>query len=281
MFWRVIGFFMLLIGLLGIFLAGIGLSVAHGLVDAAGVQAVAALVRADEELTVAEDTLHLLQASLTDVNQLLGSVEKTTADVGKTVADTQPLLANAAEIAGEDAPNSLESLQEALPTLTAVAGVVDDTLLTLSNFRIDQEILGLPLRFDLGIRYQPVVTMAESVERVGVGLVGVPEQLEAVALQIELTNGQLQTVSDSLGQMASEMDGINTQIASFSPLIDTYLDLLTQSRGQLQAIPAVIEMRLEQVKWAMTAVAVWFGVNQLLLIYLGWELTVIRLRRRR
>lgn len=84
--------------------------------------------------------------------------------------------------------------------------------------------------------------MVDSVELVGTGLEGIPEQLETVSLQIELTDGQLQTESNNLGQASAELAGINTQVAGVSPLINTYLDLLTQSRGQLnKAVPAVIQ----------------------------------------
>ena len=152
------------------------------------------------------------------------------------------------------------------------AAVIDDTLTTLSNFRIDERILGFPIRFDLGIRYAPEEPFDESVNRIGESLEGVPGHLRGLEDYIDVTDANLEIISQDLVAISKDLDVLNDGIADVEPLLDEYIRAATEAGGVIEQTQAGLSAELETAKLVVTVLMIWIGVAQIVPLYLGWGL---------
>jgi len=279
MFRRLLGIFLLAVGVIGIALSVAGIIVGRQLVDAIGAGIQSNLQLTSQSLETVEETLLLAKTTISDVNSGLETVETTTTDLGRTINETRPLIDQVNQVASSDVPDSIEAVQTALPNMVEVAGIIDDTLTTLNNFRIDENILGLPIQYDLGINYNPDVPFDDSVLAMGESLEGLPETLRSLQIYMNVTNNNLQTISLGLNRVARDLNTINGRIAAVDPLLNEYIRIVNETRDNTRLIRAQLDEQLQMARLIVTIVMVWLGLAQVAPLYLGWELLAGRRER--
>lgn len=276
MFRRILGVVMLLIGMLGLALSIAGTMYGHRFIDDIGGGLEASLVLTSQNLDTAKEALLLAKTTIGQVNDGLDTVEGAAIDMSQTISDTRPLLNQVAQVASRDLPDSIEAFQMAVPDMAQAAAIIDDTLTTLSNLRIDERILGVPIHFDLGIEYAPDVPFEESVNQIGDSLEGVPARLRALEGYVGTTDGNLETISRDFVAMSKDLDAITDSIADVEPLLDGYIRAMTEANDIIQQAQASLFRVLNTAKLAVTMLMIWIGVTQLVPLYLGWELVTGR-----
>lgn len=272
MFRRISGFVLLLIGLIGVLLSIGGIVFSGRAVDAVVKTLDDTLGLTNESLVTVEDTLSLARGTIGDVNASLVTVEETADSLAKTIADTQPLIDEVAQIAGEDAPASIESVQDAIPAVAEVAGVIDDTLLTLNSFKIEEEIFGFALNYDLGVNYAPTVPFDETVAGLGSSLDGFPDRLRELEPSLTAANANLASVSDNIYAVSDDLAVINGRVAEVDPLLGQYVGIVQEINGTLTTVQATVQAQSGNIKLALQLVFAWLGFLQFSLLYLGWDL---------
>lgn len=273
---RLLGVVMLLIGLGGIVLAILGARMGHRLVDRIATNFDETLQLTSQSLDTVLETLALAKSSIADVNTVMDTAESTADDLAQTVTDTRPLLGQISDVASTQVPDSLETIQQAFPSLEQVAGVIDSTLTTLNNFRIDENILGLNLQYDLGVDYAPEVPFDQSVKELGEGLEGLPESLRTLEIYINVANNNLQTVSQDIRNLADDLSTVNGRINELDPILDEYLRLITTTNDRTRQLRAQISDEAQSAKNGITLAMVWLAITQVAPLYLGWELVTNR-----
>ena len=276
MFRRFLGVLMLLIALGGVALAIFGIRLGHRLVDNVAANFDQTLQLTSQSLDTVSETLLLAKSSIVDVNSVMETAETTADDLAQTVNETRPLLGQISSVASEQVPDSLETIEEAFPSLEQVAGVIDSTLVTLNSFRIDEEILGLNIAYDLGIDYDPEVPFDQSVRELGEGLEGLPESLRTLQVYINVTNGNLQRVSQDIRALADDLNTVNGRINELDPILDEYIVLITNTNDSTRQLRAQMSSEVQSVKNGITLVMVWLAITQIAPLYLGWELVTNR-----
>ncbi len=274
---RIIGLIMMLIGIALVGLTAAGIFYGRQGIDAAGVSVESSLMLVSDSLDTASDSLVLVKTTINDVMAGVETVESTAVNLSTAVSDIQPLLGGVSQVISEDAPNSIEALQDTVPNMAEVAGVIDETLVTLSNFGFKQEIpipFSDPLGFDfnLGIEYEPEEPFDETVEAMGQSLDGLPDQLRSLSGELETTSQNLATISEDILLVSGDLGTINEDIESVGPLIDEYIGIVTQINDTIRQIRAQIAPQLETVKLALTLLLAFLGLSQVAPLYLGWEL---------
>jgi uncharacterized protein YoxC len=267
---------MLLIALGGIALAIFGVRFGHQMVENIAANLDQTLLLTSQSLDTVSGTLLLAKSSITDVNSALETAETVADDLAQTVNETRPLLSQISTVTSEQVPDSLETIQGAFPSLEQAAGIIDRTLVTLNSFRIDEQILGLDIQYNLGIDYAPEVPFDQSVRELGEGLEGLPESLRSLQIYINVTNGNLQTVSQDIRTLADDLNVVNGRIAELDPILDEYIILITSSNDRTRQMRAQINSEIESVKNGITLVMVWLAITQIAPLYLGWELLTNR-----
>ena len=272
MFRRISGFVLLLIGLIGVLLSIGGIVYSGRAVDAVVKILDDTLGLTGDSLATVEDTLDLARGTIGDVNASLVTVEETADSLAKTIADTQPLLDEVAQIAGEDAPNSIESVQEAIPAVAEVAGVIDSTLLTLNDFKIEEDILGFQLNYDLGVNYAPTTPFDETVAGLGTSLDGFPDRLRELEPSLTAANDNLGSVSENIYAVSDDLAVINGRVAEVDPLLGQYIGIVQQISGTLGSTQSAVQAQVPNAKLVLKVLFAWFGFLQFSLLYLGWDL---------
>ncbi len=269
---KITGFVLLLIGLVGVVLAIGAYIVSPNVVDAVVDGLDSTLALTSESLSTVDETLALAQTTITDVNTGLDTVGETAVSLSQTIKDTQPMLDQVTQITSQDAPNSIESVQAAIPNVAEVAGVIDDTLITLNAFKIDESFLGIDLNYDLGINYEPTVSFDETVTELGSSLDGLPEQLRDLEPSLVSASENMDTISDSIVTISGDLDNINGRIAEVNPLLDDYKSIIGEINDTVQQIQTSVSGQVGTAKLVLRVVAAWMGFMQFSLLYLGWDL---------
>ncbi len=271
MFRRIIGLLMLALGTVGIVISGAGVFFGRQAVDSTFAGLDETLVLATQGLDTAVDSLELANTTLGDVNDGLETVEGAVINIAKTVTDTRPLLDQVSVVVSENAPASVEALQGAIPALAGVAATIDQTLITLSQFRIDEEILGIPLQYDLGINYEPEIPFDQAFVGLGDSLAGLPEELRSVEGNLTIANANLSAISDSILVMSGDIATINGRIAEVPGQLDSYTAIVRQINDSLENIRTQVLQQQDRTKLILTFVLVWWGMPQLALVMIGWD----------
>ncbi|HID87829.1 MAG TPA: hypothetical protein EYP55_10715 [Anaerolineae bacterium] len=272
MFRRLLGVAMLLIGLAGIALSITGAINSRRIIDDMGRSLETTLALTSENLDTAKEALVLAKTTVAQVNEGLDTVESAAINVSQTISETRPLLNQVAQVASRDLPESIEALQSALPDMTQAAAIIDDTLTTLSNLRIDEKILGVPIHFDLGIEYAPEVPFEESVRRIGDSLKDIPPRLRDLEGYVGVTDVNLEAISEDFAALSKDLDALNDGIADVEPLLDEYIHAATEASDLIQQARATLSGELNTVKRVVLIVMVWIGLTQIVPLYLGWRL---------
>lgn len=269
---RLLGIVMLVIALAGLALCALGAYFGPQFVD--GLVAVLGdnLTLASQSMTTVGQTLELARGSIEDVQSGLETLETAALDLSRTMTQTEPLLDELTQLAAEDVPDSLEAVQTAVPRMAEAAGVVEGALTSLSNLRLEQNILGVPLRFDLGFRYNPETTMAESILDLASSLDEVIPRLRGLESHLEGATGNLVVIGEDLGRASADVQAINARLSGIGPLLDSYIATTRQVQGLIDGTSTQLENQINQIKVVLWVTVGWLALLQLMPLYLAWEL---------
>lgn len=269
---KLLGVVMLLIGLVGLVLS-IGVAVVvNQTMDSIGVGLDDSLTLTIDSLDTVKDTLELTQTTIVQVNDALETVEDTSGSISQTIADTEPLLGAVSDVTSETLPDSIQAFQDTVPNMASVAGAIDDSLLTLSDFEIDEEVFGVGLQFDLGIEYEPTEPFDETVAELGNSLDGVPEQLRGLKVHIDTTTDNLLTISENISDIGENLATINGSIAEVDPLLDEYIGLIDQVKDSTETVKSDLERQVQNVKTGLMVIFIWMALLNVPPLYIGAEL---------
>ena len=264
-FRRLIGLLIIIVGILGLVIAGAGAFFANRAIDATVVGLNAVVDTLGTTVDTSTDSLRNVQATLTEVGTTLDTVSLTASNAATTLVDTEPLLQQVTTLTTETLPASLDAVNVAVPNLAGIAGSIDTTLTRLSDFQLERTFLGQSFNFDLGIDYSPEEPFDDAVLQIGESLQDVPDQLRALedSLQTSITN--IGAVGGNIDQLAANIDGINTTVQQFIPLLDQTTASLENARAQVNA-------NLNTIKLVATGLLAWFALYQIVPLYVGYRM---------
>ena len=235
------------------------------------------LALASQTLATARTTLALSRDTFSDVNGGLGTAVAATANASRTVGDSRPLIDNVGVVVTQEVPEAVEGIQNALPNMIEVAGVIDGTLRTLSSIGIDRTINlpfggSIPLQFDLGIDYAPAIPFDNTLRGFQASLDGLPESMRGLETDLQTTSANLGALATDLQAASDNLGVINSRVGEVLPLIDQYLALADQAGAAIDRVDANVETQLETLRLGSIAVLVFLALSQLAPLYLGWEM---------
>lgn len=235
------------------------------------------LTLVSDSLATARNTLTLSRETFGDVNGGLGAAVQATDSAARTIADSRTLIDNVNTVTTREVPEAVEGIQNALPGMIEVSGVIDSTLRTLSSIGINRTINlpfggSIPLQFDLGIDYAPAVPFDATLRSFGASLDGLPESLRGLEDDLLLTNENLTALSTDLQTTSNNLAVINARVGEVLPLLDQYLLLADQLSVTLARVDADIERQIATLRLGAIGLATLLALSQLAPLYLGWEL---------
>lgn len=276
MFRRLLGVIILIVSLIAIAILLGGAYYSGQVVDSVAKSATNMLVLTIETLDTVALTLDQTRATIVEANNSIETAVSLTGNISTTISNTQPVFDSMTSVVSQDIPSNIEAIQNALPNVAGVAGVVDSAMTTLSNFGINQTIPipfnPITLEFDLGIEYEPEEPFDETILSLGDSLEGMPQELRSLQGDLEILSSDLGRISSDIQASSEDLERVNTQVAEFVPIIDQYLDLLDRITASLVRSQAQILAQLGTVKTGLVAAFLFLSLTQIAPLFLGWEL---------
>lgn len=274
---RIFGAFLILLGVSGILFAVMGGNAVKQTVIDLGSGMESSIDLVIDSLDTVLDSLLLTRDALVDVEAALVRVEETAVNVSTTLEGTDPIFSEMLAITTQDLPNSLETIEQAVPNAVDAADAVDATLRTLNKFKIDTKILGFPIQYDLGINYDPSVPFSASVAAIGTSLDGLPERLRGLETAFNDTQANLAAISQDMDNLSGDLAAINEQVAGFTPLVNDFILIVNEGTDNLRLAKGQIDDQVAMVNGIITLGMVWLVLSQVVPLYLGYELIMGRL----
>jgi uncharacterized membrane protein len=272
MYKRVMGVAMLLVAIAGLSLSIGGVIVTDRVLNEIEQSLDTTLRLAVDSLETVGETLALTRETADQVSTGLSTASVTAINVSQAIDDTQPLVEQVTQVVTEDVPDSLSAVERAVPNIAVAAGAIHDTLAVLDSFQADRRILGVPIRLDLGIEYNPSVPLDETVLELGDILGDVPDSLRALDVNLYLANESLLLIGQNVESMAEDLLLIEGSIGQIEPMLDDYLKLVTDTSDLIRQTRANLAQKLQMTRLIITIVLIWIGLNQIVPIYLGRRL---------
>jgi hypothetical protein len=274
---RLLGFIMLLTGLIIMVFSLAGMVYVGSALDDLSGSIKSTLTLTTQSLNAARSTLDFLLNTTGDIGQGLEAAVAATGSAAQTMTDSRPLIDNVSDVITQEIPEGVEGIQDALPNIIQVAAVIDNTLETLSSVGIDREIPlpfggSIPLRFDLGIDYNPEVPFDESLRSFQGSLDGLPESLRGLEDDLGATSANLSMLAGDLQLAADNLAGISGRFDEINPLLNQYALLVDQLDATIAQVEADIDQQLGWLRYVVIAALFFLGLTQLAPLYLGWEL---------
>ena len=247
-----------------------------------------------------EVTIVTLRDTIAEASRGLETAETSTVDISEAIGSTGAVFDELTLVMGDNIPASIETLQTALPNLIAVADTVDQALLQLSQFGINESLGGnqlalppvnvlgqeialppvtlpsFPLNFNLGIEYNPESAFDESLLGIEKNLDGIPESLRELGSALDETKVNVLTVGEDVAQISENIGAINEQVTLLPDQIDTYLGNFKQAQDDLVGMENNINTQLDTVKTVLVVLFIWFALIQIAPLYIGVHLALGR-----
>ena len=269
---RFFGILILLTGIFGLVLGVIGLRVANNLIDQLGIALDNTLELTVTNLNNVHETLVVTKSSLREATVAIDTVQVTALDLSTTITETRPFLNSINEVATVNVPGSLDAFQDAIPNIAEVAGGIDDAMTALSNFTFATQLLGVDLGFDLGISYAPAVPFDETITQLGESLEGLPDSLRVLDTEIQVTSDNLVVISQDVEQLSSDIGNINAQLRRFDPVVDGYIQTVSDLRFSANQARQDITQQMETLKMGLNFIFLWLALMQITPLYIGSKL---------
>jgi ABC-type transporter Mla subunit MlaD len=171
----------------------------------------------DASIGVTADAVGALRSSVevgagtvASVERVLDETESTTRELAVALRDAEEALTGVADLSENDIAASLTAVEDALPALIDVAGVIDRTLSRLS-------------RLPIGPVYAPDEPFDDSLRALQREFADVPDRLREQAELIRDARDGLTTVRRGTSRVADDLRNLNTTLASSAGVLERYL----------------------------------------------------------
>lgn len=269
---RILGVVIMLTAALGVILSVGGVVVGRDVVDRVAVELDMGLTTATDTLDNLDRTLQLTNDVIDQVVASLDTVEDALSNASKALQETRPMVKDVGGIVTGDVADALESVQNSVDPLVSLSATIDTVLRGLSDFAVEQTILGIPVTFDLGIEYDPEVSLPDTVQAIGDSIEGLPESLRVLSEDVENANANLGTISQDLTAISSDLGEIRNSLAELPELVDGFSENVDSAQEQIQAVQSRLDDAIQLVKTATVIFFVWLGLMQIAPLSWGYEL---------
>ena len=165
------------------------------------------------------------------VDDSLSAVETTMIDGALVLIESRPLVDKASQTLVEDVPEAMDEVQKTMPAVIEATRTVEQTLNLLSGFKlILPNPFGDDFQFDLGVEYNPEISLEES-------LGDLSSSLQPISDQMRILEGDLISADISMGVMSQNLFDL---AKSLDKVRETLLDI--------QGVLAAFDANLEQLQ---------------------------------
>jgi len=191
-------------------------------------------VKLDANLSVVTQNIEVVNALLTEitdvmdkVDQALSTIETSTIDAGISLKESRPIIDETSQIITQDVPLALDEVQSSMPGVLEAAAMIDQTLALLSSFQFSiPNPFGADLELNLGIDYDPLVTLEDALANLSGHIEGIPDGMRGLEGDLVTADINMSVMSENLIDVAFGLDSIREQLADINPEIEKIVNNL-------------------------------------------------------
>jgi uncharacterized phage infection (PIP) family protein YhgE len=271
---RILGILVMIAGILGLVLSLAGLAGVWMARSTVASYVEATIVTLDDSITTSEQVMgtteEALGATVTSVDALSTMLGASADSVG----DTMPILTQLNTLMGEQLPVTMASATESLRTAQQSAEVVDSAIVSLDTFRF---LLGsAPLLSGLvplpEEAYDPETSLADSLGELASNLEGLPGTFTEMSANLDTADDNLATVETSLNTMSESVGVISSSLSEYKTMVGQSQSSMENLRSILTSLKTNLGTILNGTAIVLTLVLLWLLAAQVVILSQGWEL---------
>jgi hypothetical protein len=228
----------------------------------------------DSNIGILKNLLHQSIDVIESVERSIGTIEVSSMDAGFSLTDTRPIINKTSQVVTQDLPLALDEVQTSMPNVIDTASMIDRTLYILSMFKFSiPNPFGEDFELNLGIDYQPEVTLEDSLVQLFSKLDGVPERMRSLEGDLNLANTNLDTMSENLLDVAHDLDFIRAEIREIIPEINKLISNLETIQDSISKTANRIQRTIGILQKIFVCLLVLIILSQVHSIIIGYLIT--------
>ncbi len=282
---RILGLLVMLAGLLGLVLSLAGLVMVWVAKPTIASYANTTIDTLNASVTtsqnVMETTRQALGATVESVDAL-STMLSTTADA---LEDTKPVLDGFDTIMATTLPSTLKATTDSLYGAQEAARVLEDAIRSLETFRA--LLSTTPLLGDLmpqtGEAYSPEKPLADSLGELASSLEGLPDTFIGMSKSLSTTDEKLASIQGNLITMSDSVKLISSSLSEYERMVAQSKSSMDNVRTILKTVQDNLIAILDWGAIVLTLFFIWLLAAQVVILSQGWELyqgTADRMERR-
>ena len=271
---RILGVLVMIAGILGLVLSLAGLVIVWVGKPAVAAYANTTIDTLNESVTTSQSVMEItgqaLGATIDSVDALSAMLSTTAA----TVEDTKPILDEFDIIMGVTLPSTLEATTDSLYAAQEAAQVLESAIQSLDVFR--SLLSATPLLGDLleqpGESYNPEKPLADSLGELASNLEGLPDTFVEMSVNLSATDDKLVAVQGNLITMADSVGLISSSLSEYETMI-------VQSKSSMDDLTSILTNTQNNLATILNGMAIvlslffiWLLAAQVVILSQGWEL---------
>lgn len=271
---RLLGILVMIAGILGLVISVAGLVGVWMVKPTMESYASSTITTLDSSIGTSKQVMKItgeaLGATVASVDALSAMLSTT----ATSVEDTQPVINQVNTIMGETLPASLSSATDSLKTAQEAAVVLDSAIKSLDSFRFVLSAVPLMGSFveTPTEAYNPEVPLADSLGALATELEGLPDTFADMSTNLDKAD-------DNLVEIKSNLETMSRSVGQISKSLSEYEAMVTQSQSSMDSLSTLltnIQSNLPAILSTAAAVIsaffVWLLIAQIVIFTQGWEL---------
>ncbi len=258
---RVLGFALMVFSVLGLVLSLLGLGVVYrvsGPVARSANDALALTVTALETTSQSLDLVHRTLGEGQDALSAMGTVMEGTGD---GLQSTGALMGSLSDALGRDLTQVVVDSQSSLSAAEEGAAVIEGMLRGLNV------ISALT-----GIRYDPDVSLTESLALINESLDAVPDTLGDVDENLEAVQENLYTMETGFPDLTDTLEDTGAILEDAQTSVDEYRAIVQELTFRTASLQEGLPGSIRLATFGLYFVLIWLAISQIGLLWQGWEM---------
>ncbi len=256
---RGIGRLMVITGCVGLLVSIVGTIVGYQLVGQVGRSVDDSLELTTKALTSVDDSIAVTRALVVTADDGIGSIVETVQAVSDALAVSSKSTTDVQAFLSGSLPDSIDAINNVLPTIEDVAGTIDDTLKTLS-------------RAPFGPNYDPAVPFDESIHELVVALDGLPADLRTMSADLDDVSASLVDVQAGIDDLKIALADLRTQVSDVDRLLDEYESTAAEAASLAKRSRSDLQDSERWSKLLVVLLGLVFAAGQVVPLWLGRSL---------
>lgn len=212
-------------------------------------------------LDSASNGLVVTKQVLSDTQGILKGMSEMMLSITASVHEVPPVLKNLEDLTGTSIPETISATKLSLVTAQDSAGRIEDMLKLVSQ-----------IPFFPGGKYEPQVTLKDSLGKVADNIEGFRQPLEDMQKSLKSTRTNLEGVEGGSAQVSTDLKSVANDLTDAGQTLSESQKKLEDLSHQLKLLEQKIPVWMVSLTWVLTFLLVWVGLAQI-----GWLIYAISL----